>query len=391
MILIVFVVVILLLSLFIGLTLQSRASKPGLFVGVDVGFGDEEEVYRTADEVTGYANLIVIGSLAVTSDNEKLIRVCDYLYARGFYFIVYAGFSMEGLFPPVGPDSLFFKENQRRWGNKLLGAYIFDEPGGNQLDNKSHRVVENANNITDAAEHYVITLGSLATLYHGPAYYGTNLGMYTSDYALYWYDYLAGYDVVLGQFVGNQSRQVAVSMTRGGATIHEKDWGVMITWKYQQPPYVEEPEQLYDDMVLAYENGANYIVVFNSPDVNEPTTTYGILTKDHFDAIRRFWDYSISHPRSMAYHAQTAYVLPSDYGYGFRGPSDNIWGLWPANELSAQVWADAVALLDEYNMNLDFVYQTRIDSVPATLEYDTLVFWNGTIVKRSMLTLSVRM
>jgi hypothetical protein len=372
--------VALLLSFGFNLLLESKPTTPQVFVGVDVGFGDEQDVYRIADALEGYANLIIVGSLTITSDTQKLIRVCDYLYDRGFYFIVYVGLAMEGLFPPRGPASDFFMIGENRWGNKLLGAYVFDEPGGKQLE-QQHPVVSEADNYTDAALHYTISLGSFSTIYRGPIYYNTNLGMYTSDFGLYWYDYLAGYSVVFGEFVGNQSRQISVALTRGAATASQSEWGVMITWKYQQPPYVEEPQQLYDDMVLAYDNGAKYIVVFNSPDINKPTTSYGILTQDHINSMKNFWNYYENHPRNGQYRAEAAYVLPTDYGYGFRGPNDVIWGLWPADNLSAKAWYDVNALLIQYPNNLDIVYETRIDNVQVSLPYEKLIFWNTTITR----------
>ena len=62
----------------------------------------------------------------------------------------------------------------------------------------------------------------------------------------------------------NYSRQLNIDLCRGAATVQNKDWGVMITWTYTQPPYMESRTQLYNDMVLAYENGAKYIIIFDS-------------------------------------------------------------------------------------------------------------------------------
>jgi hypothetical protein len=102
--------------------------------------------------------------------------------------------------------------------------------------------------------------------------------VFTSDYGLYWFDYLFGYNVVLGEFAGNQSRQLTVSLCRGAANVQHTEWGTMITWKYNQAPFLEEADQLYNDMVLAYENDAKYIVIFNSPDNQTATTELGTLT-----------------------------------------------------------------------------------------------------------------
>jgi hypothetical protein len=377
------VIVFSLLLGLVGVELLARretAKAPELLVGVDVGFGDENDVYRVADATKGYANLIILGSLNVTNDTAKLTRVCDYLYRDGFHFIIYVGFR-PGVFPPRGPDSTFVQEAVSRWGNKFLGLYIFDEPGGKQLDyliSNPDKIVSRADNNSDAALHYVMSVNGFLLLYHDFYYNASNVNLFTSDYGLYWYDYLCGYNSVFGEFVGNQSRQLSVALTRGAANSLGKEWGVMITWKYNQPPFLEEPEQLYDDMVSAYQNGAKYIVVFDSSAQFPP---YGILTQHHIDAMKRFWDYAKSSPRTGEFLADTAYVLPMDYGFGFRGPNDNTWGLWPADALSAKVWNDTNNLVQQYGMNLDIVYATKIENIPITLPYSKLIFWNGTTLE----------
>ncbi len=390
---IVILLVVGLLFAFIGIDLvaNNAGKEPDVFVGVDIGFGNENDVYRIADAVQGYANLIILGSSMLTSQTENLTRVCDYLYQRGFSFIVYIGFSMnETGFPPNGPDPKFFNQNVGRWGASLLGLYIFDEPGGKQTDYNSsiaYKPVPRANNIHDAAVHFDLGVEPYTNLYRGETYYAAqSLGLYTSDYALYWFDYISGYTTILGEFTGNNSRQIAIALNRGASEALGKEWGTIITWKYDAPPYMEDAGQLYDDMVLAYENGANYVVVFDSPggtpqNPNPPTTTYGILTTEHFDAMKRFWNYAKANPRTNV-AVDTAYVLPKDWGFGFRGPNDTIWGLWPADSLAPKVWNDTQALLAEHGKNLDIVYETRIDNVDITLPYSTLIFWNGTIVKR---------
>ncbi len=161
-----------------------------------------------------------------------------------------------------------------------------------------------------------------------------------------------------------------------------QDWGVMITWKYDQPPFLEDADQLYNDMILAYDNGAKYIIVFNSPYPQNTTTPLGILTNDHVDAMKRFWNFTKANPRDGMYPAKTAYVLPKDYGFGMRGPTDKIWGLWSADELSPQIWNDVNKYIAQYGMNFDIVYETRIDGKPIELPYNKLIYWNGTIIQK---------
>jgi hypothetical protein len=374
----------LLLTLF-GAALLVReagdANDPRMYVGIDVAYDDEEAVYRTVGAVKGYVNLIVLGSLNVTMDTAKLTRVCDYLYQQGLYFIVYVGFGEGNAFLPRGPNSQFFNDGVNRWGDKLLCAYVFDEAGGKEVDRSHEPVPTSPVDYTDAAEQFVYHTRYYLLNYSD--YYGSpNIKFATSDYALYWYDYLLGYDVVFGEFVGNQSRQLAVALTRGAAKTMHKDWGTMITWKYTQPPFIEEPLQLLRDMLLAYRNGAKYIVVFNSPGNNTATTKYGILTDAHLTAIKLFWTYTRLCPAAQEFPAETAYVLPKDYGYGFRGPDDRIWGYFPPDALSPVIWNASTSLIREYGIRLDIVYETKIGDKPINLPYERLIYWNGTIIEK---------
>ncbi len=376
---------------------KETADSPDVFVGVDVGYGDENDVYKVADVVAGYANLIVLGALNVTKDTAALTRVCDFLYQKDFYFIIYVGFSKVDFLPPRGPDAQFFNETQGRWGNKFLGIYLFDEIGGKQLDSGekvvmpgqlSQRILDERD-YTYVAEAYVAGLigySAVSLQWYAPPYPNYS----TSDYALYWYDYLSGYNTVFTQFVGNQSRQLSISLCRGAAHTlstdvghtQGQDWGVIITWKYDQAPYLEDAGQLYDDMMLAYQNQAKYIIVFNSAENNTQPTPVGTLTTEHLDAMKQFWDCTKNNPRSEVYPADTAYVLPRDYGFGFRNPNDTIWGIWSADALAPKVWNDTNSLLATYGSKLDIVYETKLDGESITLPYSKLIFWNGTITER---------
>ena len=147
--------------------------------------------------------------------------------------------------------------------------------------------------------------------------------MVISDYALYWFDYKAGLSTVFAEFGWNYSRQLNVALCRGAATVQNKNWGVMIDWTYTNPPYLESGPQLLDDMKLAYDNGAKYIIIFDS---NE-NYTQSTLQPEHLQAMQQFWQYAQANPRpSDPPSSRVAFVLPNDYGYGFRGPDDKIWG-----------------------------------------------------------------
>jgi hypothetical protein len=365
--------------------INKPADTIDIYVGLSIGYGDEETALKQIDKVANYVNLIILGSLNVTTDTKTLSRVCDHIYQKGLHFIVYVAFG-EGAenAPPRGPDATFFVDAAKKYGDKFLGVYMFDEVGGKLMDGAHSINMTTADTYSEAAILYThrlyYYLGNISG-YYAPAQFP----IYTSDYALYWYNYLSGYDVVFTEYVGNQSRQIATGLCRGAAKSLNKEWGVIITWSGSPDSFVKSPAQLYNDMVLAYQNGAKYIIVFNSPAQFTPPTEYGTLTSEHFERIEQFWNYVHHEPPVDPYPANTAFVLPKDYGFGFRSPTDRIWGKWEADNLSQQIWVDAHTLLETYVRSLDIVYETRIADTPIDLPYERLIFWNGTILRKDCL------
>ena len=359
---------------------HKTTKHPDVFFGVDIGYGNYEDAIKNIDAVSNFTNLIILGSLKLTTATENLTKICDYIYQKGLYFIIYIGFAEKEYLPPRGPDPNFFNQTATRWGDKFLGIYLFDEAGGKQTD-QNHPVVPKAASYTEAAEIFVTILNgdiNINFIWYEPP----RPKLYTSDYALFWYDYLSGYDVIFTEYVGNQSRQLATALCRGAATTQNKEWGVIITWKYTQPPYLANAPELYNDMLLAYHNGAKYIIIFNSPDNQTATTQYGTLQPQHFEAMQQFWNYIQQNPQRKPYTANQAYVLPKDYGFGFRSPDDKIWGLWEADNLAPLIWNQTNNLIETHNLNLDIVYEKLINGKEVNLPYDKLIFWNGTIIQR---------
>ncbi len=344
-----------------------NSDKSEVFVGVMAGHRNVDELLDFVDEVEEYVNLIIVSDLSITKNSTKLYPVFDYLKAREIFFIPFMG-PMDYV-----DDPDFFQVAEERWGKYFLGVYTFDEPGGKQIDKFFHRPVDEAQNNSDAASKYlkVVAEEGLMFLFGNFYDYGT-FDVVTSDYALFWHDYLACYNVVFAHFGWNNTRQLQIALCRGAATAHNSDWGAIITWTYGQPPYIENPEELYNDMVLAYNNEAKYILVFNFP-TNQ--TEYGLLTQGHLDSMQNFWNYAQENPQPKQ-NVDIAYVLPRDYGFGFRGPDDSIWGLWDPDELSPIIWNQANSLLETYNSQLDIIYETASPSVFK--KYREIVFWNGT-------------
>ena len=236
-----------------------------------------------------------------------------------------------------------------------MGLYAYDEAGGHQIDCGPGMLVKEADNYTDAANKFVGQLGEHLKNITDYPIFASEFPLLTADYGLYWFDYEAGYDIVLCEFGWNHSRLLNVALNRGAAKMQHKDWGVIITWTYWNPPYIESADELYYDMILAYLSGAKYVVVFDYPKVSQ----YGILTEEHLDAMKRFWRYIHANPRRPEIDSltstQTAYVLPRDYGWGFRGVEDKVWGLW-VDELSIKIGKDLNYLLHTHHISLDIIY-----------------------------------
>ncbi|MGD6806951.1 MAG: hypothetical protein ACQCN4_08340 [Candidatus Bathyarchaeia archaeon] len=203
----------------------------------------------------------------------------------------------------------------------------------------------------------------------------TTLNVITADYGLHWYDYQSGYDAILGEFCWNESVTQTIASVRGAANSYGKDWGVIITWKYTQTPYLASGDEIYEQMRTAYENGAKYIVIFNyAKDMNGP---YGTLQDEHFAALQRFWtDVNSQNIKHEEVKADVAFMLPSGYGSGLRRQDDVVWGLWAANETDNQIWLNLQNALSKYGEKLNIVYEDS--AFPVAGKYSQVIYWNQT-------------
>ena len=353
---------------------------PDVFVGVDLAFGDIDQVKQLADEVAPYTNLFILGCTGVTQNRFILEEACQYLFDKGLFFIVYQEYPID--FSLFSIDkSTWFEIAKTRWGNYFLGIYYSDEVGGRQLDHTSGwMVVPKADSYEEASTEFNTKVSGFVSWFRNGYSRGEDISLFTSDYALYWFDYKAGYDVLLAQFGWNYSRQLNVGLCRGAATAQDKDWGAIITWTFTQPPYIETDQELYNDLLLAYDNGAKYIAVFNS----NKNYSDGILNQEHLDALKQFWQYTQTNPRKLSpINERTAYMLPKDYAYGFRGPNDKIWGLWEADDLSVPISINLGSLLEQYGSKLDIIYEDYLQ-MGSSQQYNKLINWNDTTIISSI-------
>lgn len=434
------------------------------YVGVAFCGNTTTEAKLLIDKVKNYTNLFILQSGSLQQFPDKINEIGDYAVSSGMCFIVY-----------FGSDSRFYLEKwletyDGRWGDKFLGIYYGDEPGGKMLDGEAHFWDEKTNSsiskIVDSrgTRISVFKLGNMSitywpdgrielTLHKYPVpsygnltiqnpvitfitYYPngtitvevlelgsspikvddnynitytyeelwnarpfqsydetaerfikqqhTNLerGLnqtitaFTSDYVLYWFDYLAGYDVVFAQFGWNHTTFQDIALIRGAAYLQNKSWGAIITWKYTSPPYLASGEEIYDQMRIAYECGAEYVIIFNYPTIEG--NNYGILQDEHFEALERFWNEVVQNPQMVhrGIKAEAALVLPRNYGWGMRHPEDTIWGLWNPDEKAQQIWELLQKTLAKHGLHLDIVYDDP--TYPATGKYQQIYYWNQT-------------
>jgi len=239
--------------------------------------------------------------------------------------------------------------------------------------------MENASDYSDAANRFVTSIPSSLSWQNAK---NTSLPIFTSDYALYWFDYLAGYDTIFVELGWNISTIQQIALCRGAANVQGKDWGAIITWTYYEPPYIASGPEVYQELLTAYRAGAKYAVVFNYPKYPE-NNIYGILAEEHFTAMKLFWDYVQAFPRDTygKVDGQAALVLPKDYGWGTRRAehliADNIWGFWREDEKTPIIGENMLKLMGRHGLELDIIYDDPQFNFKQ--KYSQLYFWNSTI------------
>ena len=360
-------------SVFIPITFlnlqNTRKSFPNdFYLGVTAG-GNVTDTKRLIDKTKDFTNLLIITNLDITKNRTRLEETMDYACNSGlsvFVYMVYPSYRNKFDYNPFE----WVAEAEYKYRNQFLGYYLYDEPGGNQLDLGDFKQFGLENmpyDYRDAANTFVYYL------YVQMRDFIKTDSLVTSDYGLYWYDYEAGYDTVFCEFGWNHSRAINIALCRGAAEMHNKTWGVMITWKYNQAPYIESPSELYQDMITAYKAGAKYVAVFNYPNLG----SYGLLTEEHFDAIRDFKDFVNENPQNETSNKKrVAYLLPDNYGWGFRSPDDKIWGVWSADEKSEKIWNDIYDLIERYEYDFDIVYGSFLTLAFWEIHYEELIWWD---------------
>ena len=379
------------------LTINTESSEP-VYLGVSFCGNTTAEAKLLIDKTKDYTNLFVLQSGPVSLNMTATTEICDYATSQGLNIIVYFGW----LNPKYPWQSLWIQDAPQRYGNKFLGVYYYDEPGGIQLDydwetyfinlssglNVNRTRYEHDRPLFDSITGYlngtVRDYDAAAQVY--VAYMqidrdlmflkNNSITSFVSDYALFWWDYMGGYDVVLAQLGNNASIVQEIDLIKGAAHLQNKDWGAIVTWKYDEAPYLDSGEEIYKQLSLAYQAGAKYLVIFDYPAIeNNP---YGVLTDDHFEALQKLWT-DINDAKSSikrVSQVEAVLVLPRNYGWGMRHVDDRIW-LWGSDEHSQMIWDISQKLVDRYGINLDIVYDDP--QFPVTGKYPNIYYWNQTL------------
>lgn len=408
-----FAILIIAIALLASLFSQTRPAKnpqdPSVYVGVSFQGDTVAKAKLLIDRVKTYTNLFILGITPVSQNETTTNEVCDYAVSQGLNIIVNFGYYTEN---PASPAEAFrqwpwqhswVQAAKQKYGSRFLGVYYDDEPAGVNLDFDWNGFFTNYSDILARPSNWSLHLiyqkviSSRATgippsnydleaeyfqsvlksaFYHGSR--GDEIPTITSDYALYWYDYSGGYDVMLAEFTYNQSVAQDIALVKGAARLQNKTWGTIATWKYDVPPYLDSGKNIYDQMVEAYQAGATYITIFDYPYL--PGNDYGVMTDEHFEALQRFWNNivvaNIGKPREFG-NPDVALVLPKNYGWGMRNSGDRIWGIWGPDDKSPQIWNITQRLLGEYGLRLDIVYDDP--AFPLADRYNKVYYWNETI------------
>jgi parallel beta-helix repeat protein len=383
-------VVLIVASFFVALDIfcisvsQTSSSSGPFFTGIEIGWNSTlGECQALIDKVKNYTNLLIIASPVIIRNEALLNQTCDYAYNAGLYFIpvYYQDFNNDSgiRYTP----SSWFTTAKERYGNHLLGLYYYDEPGGSQLD--MTEIIPNPV-LTSPPKSYLDYSNYFFWLWnHGTggvkptANFMKNScsSLFTSDYALYWFDYELGYDTVFAQFGWNNTLQLETSLIRGAANAQNKLWGAIITWTYNQPPYLESAAQMYDDMVLAYNSGANYVAIYDSSQDYTSST----LTQDHFSALENFWNYVQHNPGKHGnIKADQTVVLPQEYGFGFRSPNDSVWQYHQVDSWTQKMYKDVTNLFNQYNSSIDIVYSDPEFKNSIQSKYNKILYWPNDFV-----------
>lgn len=202
-----------------------NGNRDEFFCGVSFGGYTTEEAKLLIDRVKDYTNLFIINSYDISIDEDSLNEICQYLVDSDMYFMVFFDWISRQWYPW---HQTWLDTAEERFDDKFLGVYLYDEPGGRQIDTgfwkgeNNPGYNETISDYSEAAEAFVTSIGSYNSTEDVK---NRNMQMFTSDYALYWFDYMAGYDTVFVELGWNHSRINHIGLCRNAADVQGKGLG----------------------------------------------------------------------------------------------------------------------------------------------------------------------
>ncbi len=190
-------------------------------------------------------------------------------------------------------------------------------------------------------------------------YLNSGVMTFTSDYGLYWFDYKAGYDAILAEVGGNNgSRQLQISLCRGAATAQGKDWGIMVTTETDNGQVMESGPELYDDLVLGYNSGAKYAIVFDYALAVSPSSQriepyqpyeYRIVQERTLRSAQELLESMFSKTQASTVASKrtrlSSFRKTSVLAFATR-KGDTVWGVFNSSVYSQAMWTDANSYLN---------------------------------------------
>jgi hypothetical protein len=420
------------------------SSIPTAFVGVAYCGNTVSDGKLMIDKVKGYTNLFVLQSGTLQRDFPSIDKLGDYAIAAGMYFLPYFGQVHPSLLAWVESAKQKWGEHllgvyySDEAGGKMLDGYVefkdaatgdtilkttygdifVTKPNGIEINyelngiihlyqpledgnlsdtafypNGEIQVVEADNNglsFTNYEELMRVkpftTLNETAQRFLAreksniEALRVNSTKVFTSDYALYWFDYLSGYDVILGQIGWNYSLNQQIALIRGAATLQNKSWGIVITWKYQNSPYLANGTEILSQMQTAFACGAKYFVLFDYY-FDSDTNPYGTMHEEQFQALKSFWKEDMQNSKGVqdSIKADTVLVFPPNFGWGTRWDGDKVWGIFVGDEKTHQIWGIMQASLQQRGFGIDIVIDDQ--NYPLNNLYKNIILANYTKTK----------
>jgi len=137
---------------------MKTTSNEQFFLGVEIAYGNFDDLKSVVTEVKNYTNLIVLGLPEVSINRVMLDQSCEYIYQSGLNFIVlFTNTSQYNGWQNYTPAQ-WVSDAKAKYGEKFVAVYRWDEPGGDQLDNSRYQEVKSVSSYSDAASKYVSVL-----------------------------------------------------------------------------------------------------------------------------------------------------------------------------------------------------------------------------------------